>query len=234
MQSDNTVARRIFRLNFGMIGTRALVLLSLAVCSIMAEAQTTSIAVNGANSGRVFDGIGAISGGGGNSRLLYDYPSAQQSAILDYLFKPGAGASLQILKVEIGGGDNSTSGSESSIEYVDGAVSCNTGYEWWLMRQALARNPNIKFYALAWTVPGWLDGWYNTDAIDYLVSYLTCAKSNGVPIGYLGGWNENSYGNAAWWEQLRSTLDNDGFSSVEFVGGDDFGFGVATAIKEDT
>ena len=43
-------------------------------------APTTSITVDGGQGGRTFDGIGAISGGGGNSRLLTDYPAAQQSA----------------------------------------------------------------------------------------------------------------------------------------------------------
>ena len=75
----------------------------------------TTISVNGASGGRTFDGIGAISGGGGNSRLLADYPAAQQSQILDYLFKPGYGAALQMLKVEIGGDANSTDGAEPSI-----------------------------------------------------------------------------------------------------------------------
>jgi ABC-type transport system substrate-binding protein len=69
-----------------------------------AAAATTTITVNGAGTGRTFDGIGAISGGGGNTRLLTDYPAAQQQQILDYLFEPGYGADLQILKVEIGGG----------------------------------------------------------------------------------------------------------------------------------
>ncbi|MFF1612090.1 hypothetical protein ACFVYA_30285 [Amycolatopsis sp. NPDC058278] len=31
-----------------------------------------SITVNGASGGRTFDGVGAVSGGGGNSRLLID------------------------------------------------------------------------------------------------------------------------------------------------------------------
>src|SRR5438477_10576964 len=74
----------------------------------------TTITVNGSQGGRTFNGIGAISGGGGNSRLLADYPAAQQSQIYDYLFKPDYGASLQIFKVEIGGDTNSTDGSESS------------------------------------------------------------------------------------------------------------------------
>ncbi|MFG2135152.1 hypothetical protein ACGFNV_46545, partial [Streptomyces sp. NPDC048751] len=34
----------------------------------------TSITLNGTSGGRTFDGVGAISGGGGNSRLLIDYP----------------------------------------------------------------------------------------------------------------------------------------------------------------
>jgi len=75
-------------------------------------ATSTTIDVNGASAGQAFGGVGAISGGGGNTRLLTDYPAAQQSQILDYLFKPGYGADLQILKVEIGGDTNSTDGSE--------------------------------------------------------------------------------------------------------------------------
>ena len=59
------------------------------------------IALDKKGVGRAFDGLGAISGGGATSRLLVDYPPAQQEQILDYLFKPNFGASLQILKVEI-------------------------------------------------------------------------------------------------------------------------------------
>ena len=115
-----------------------------------ASSAATSIAINGSQGGRTFDGIGAISGGGGNTRLLTDYPAAQQSQILDYLFRPGYGADLQILKVEIGGDANSTDGAEPSIEHAKGSIACNTGYEFWLMQQAKQRNPNIKLYGLAW------------------------------------------------------------------------------------
>jgi len=92
-------------------------------------AGSTMVAVNGTQGGRTFDGIGAISGGGGNTRLLADYPAAQQQQILDYLFKPGYGADLQILKVEIGGDTNSTNGSESSHIHTTAAINCNTGYK---------------------------------------------------------------------------------------------------------
>ena len=104
----------------------------------------TSITINGTSGGRTFDGVGAVSGGGGNSRLLIDYPEPQRGQILDYLFKPNYGASLQVLKVEIGGDTNSTSGSEPSHAHFRGDLNCNRGYEWWIMEQAKARNPNIK------------------------------------------------------------------------------------------
>ncbi len=47
--------------------------------------------------------MGGLSGGGATSVFLPSYPEPQRSQILDYLFKPNFGASLQILKVEIGG-----------------------------------------------------------------------------------------------------------------------------------
>ena len=122
-----------------------------------AQRVSTRVHVDIAESGLIFGGVGAISGGGGNSRLLIDYPPAQRDQILDYLFKPGYGAALQILKLEIGGDANSTDGSEPSVEHTRGAVNCNAGYEFWLAEQARLRNPNIKLYGLAWTAPGWID-----------------------------------------------------------------------------
>jgi hypothetical protein len=115
-----------------------------------------TVVVNGARSGPVFQGIGAISGGGGNSRLLIDYPPRERAQILDYLFSPHFGASLQLLKLEIGGGGFSTDGSEPSVEPAQGQPDCGAGYEFWLARQALARNPAIKLYGLQWTAPAWV------------------------------------------------------------------------------
>jgi hypothetical protein len=181
----------------------------------------TSITINGSSGGRTFDGVGAISGGGGNSRLLIDYPEPERTQILDYLFKPGYGASDQILKIEIGGDTNSTSGAEPSIEHTRGAVNCNVGYEFWLAEQAKARNPNIKLYGLAWGAPGWIGNgnFWSTDMVNYLVSWLGCAKADGLNIDYLGGWNERGY-NIGWYEQLRSTLNSSGYSNVTIVGAD--------------
>ncbi len=64
--------------------------------------------------GKTFDGIGGLSGGGATSKLLVNYPEPQRTQILDYLFKPNFGASLQILKVMIGGDAQSGMGTEAS------------------------------------------------------------------------------------------------------------------------
>ena len=63
-----------------------------------------------AQTGRVFEGLGALSGGGGTSRLLYDYQEPQRKEILDALFDPKAGGALHIFKTEIGGDAQSTEG----------------------------------------------------------------------------------------------------------------------------
>jgi O-glycosyl hydrolase len=200
-----------------------LVLAAGGIVATVAEPAhaAASITINGSSGGRTFDGVGAISGGGGNSRLLIDYPEPERSQILDYLFRPGYGASLQILKAEIGGDTNSTSGAEPSHEHTRGDLNCNRGYEWWLMGQAKARNPAIKLYGLAWGAPGWIGNgnFWSTDMIDYLVSWLGCAKQHGLTIDYLGGWNERGY-NVSWYEQLRSALNSNGYGGVKIVAAD--------------
>ena len=193
------------------------------MATLPARAATPTIRIDGNSAGRTFDGVGAISGGGGNSRLLIDYPEPQRSRILDYLFKPGYGAALQILKVEIGGDTNSTDGSESSHEHARGDINCNAGYEWWLMEQAKARNPNIKLYALAWGAPGWVGRRQTsgTDMIGYLLPWLGCAQQHDLRIDYLGGWNEKGF-NADWYVKLHAALASHGYGYIKIVADDSF------------
>lgn len=77
---------------------------------------------------RRFDGIGGLSGGGATSRLLVNYPEPYQSQILDYLFKQQFGASLHILKVEIGGDAQSTEGTEHSHMHTPNDENYTRGY----------------------------------------------------------------------------------------------------------
>src|SRR2546429_9287300 len=121
----------------------ALAVAGSVVAAAPAQAAT-SITINGGSGGRTFDGVGAVSGGGGNSRLLIDYPEPQRGQILDYLFKPGYGAAVQILKVEVGGDTNSTDGAEPSHMHAPTDPNCDPGYEGWLMEQGKAPKPKGK------------------------------------------------------------------------------------------
>ena len=189
--------------------------------AIAAEAAAdpgTVITIDGQHLGSVFDGIGAISGGGGNSRLLIDYPAAQRNEILNYLFGRG-GAALQLLKLEIGGDADSSDGAEPSIEHSRGQIDCKSGYEWWLAEQAVARNRSIKLYGLQWAAPGWIGSIWDRADISYVIAWLNCAKSHGLTISYLGGWNEHGY-NIGWYEKLRTALNAKGYRSVQLVAAD--------------
>jgi hypothetical protein len=209
------------------------VLLGVSAPRTAHAATSTSITLDGTKSGLVFDGVGAISGGGGNSRLLIDYPEPQRSQLLDYLFKPGYGASLQTLKIEIGGDTNSTDGAEASHMHTAGTVDCNQGYEWWLAEQAKARNPGIKLYGLSWGAPGWIGGgnFWSQDMINYLMSWLGCAAKHNLTIDYLGGWNERGY-NKTWYENLKSALNSGGHGAIKVVAADS-DWSVADAMVSD-
>ena len=120
-----------------------LVALSLALAQPAAAAYPVSLSPG---LGRRFDGVGALSGGGCTSRMLVDYVEPQRSQILDLLFTPGYAASLHILKVEIGGDAQSTEGTEPSHMHTADEENYNRGYEWWLMKEAKRRNPDIVLY----------------------------------------------------------------------------------------
>ncbi|HKS99414.1 MAG TPA: galactosylceramidase [Rugosimonospora sp.] len=207
--------------------TAAGVLVAPVVAGHLLRGSTsaTNIVVDANGAGRTFDGVGAVLGGGGNARYLMDYPEPERSRILDYLFTPGVGASLQLMKLEIGGDANSTDGAEPSIEHVRGRVDCDAGYEFAIAAQAVARNPALRLYGLQWTAPSWVsDGTgtlFTADDIRYLLDWLGCARKHQLTVDYLGGWNESDNGHhATWFHDLRTALDAHGYRRVLIVAGD--------------
>lgn len=206
---------------------------SVFVAGAAAAIPTTTINVNGDGGDKTYQGTGAILGGGGNARYLMDYKSAQRDQILNYLFKTGYGASLQVLKLEIGGGTNSSDGAEPSIEPTPGNINCNAGYELSIAKAAVNLHPGLVLYGLQWSAPAWVTGTDSGTAtlftqadITYLIDWLKCARSMNLTVGYLGGWNENAGGEFdtqtgyQWYAHLRTALNNNGFGSTKIIAGD--------------
>ena len=166
------------------------VLLFNALCTIHSIATETIIKVDGNDTGRVFEGVGAVSAGA-STRNLVDYPDPQRSEVLDYLFKPNFGAALQHLKVEIGGGENSTCGSEPShaITREELKNPIARGYEFWFMSQARRRNPRILLDCLPWSYPGWISGRFSQDSAELGYVLFPSTWRNGITssISTLGG-----------------------------------------------
>jgi hypothetical protein len=163
-------------------------------------AGQVSIVIDGRSAGRRFDGLGAVSAGG-STRLLIDYPEAQRSRILDYLFKPGYGAALQHLKVEIGADVQSTDGSEPSHMRTALDHDSTRGYEWWLMTEARKRNPHIVLEALPWGAPRWVgesvrgkETLYSPRMAAYVADFIRTARRRySLDIAYVGIWNERDF-----------------------------------------
>ena len=97
------------------------------------ELAVNTYAVTDATLGPVFDGVGAISGGGSTSRLLPAYKPAVLSEVFDYLFLPDFAAAFHWFKVEIGGEALSSEGSEASharsLHELQTAPNYRRGYE---------------------------------------------------------------------------------------------------------
>jgi alpha-L-fucosidase len=182
--------------------------------------NTTVVVIDPAVSGLRFDGHGGLSAGG-SSRLLIDYAEPYRSQILDYLYLPKFGASLQVCKVEIGGDTQATDGTEPSHMHSRHDLNCSRGYEFWLMKEALKRNPRMVTYGLIWGAPGWINnqtGFYGPDLQEYQLSWLRCAQdTHGISVDWLGLWNERP-DNFDYMKSLKKALHAEGMTTQLVIG----------------
>lgn len=185
-----------------------------------------------------FEGVGALSGGGGTSRYLYDYDKVAQQQILDNLFSPEAGA-LQILKIEIGGDTWSTQATEPSHQHTRHDLNCSRGYEWKIAKAAKRRNPSIQIYGLSWGLPGWIGNgtnFFSQDNIEYQTAWLQCMReAHGLEVNWIGLANERPLQpTGEYVAAFREHLDSHGFAGVKIVGGDDTGWKVVDNVMQDS
>ena len=183
------------------------------------------ITLNPKDKGRTFEGIGGVSAGA-STDLLYDYKDPYRNHILDILFKPKFGAGFQHLKVELGGGENSTCGSEPSHaitrEELKNPVS--RGYEFWFMKAAKDRNPNMILEYLPWSFPGYLKpNIYTKESAEYFVTFLDVAKRDwDLEIDWVAAAENENYTDRNWLvNEVRPMLDARGYENVKIQGPDD-------------
>jgi galactosylceramidase len=186
--------------------------------------------------GKRFDGIGGLSGGGCTTRLFADYGDQWYNQIMDFLFLPGFGASLHILKVEIGGDVQSTDGTEPSHMHSANDENYQRGYEWKVMVEAKRRNPNIILYGLSWGFPAWVrEGtklpWTNS-TVGYIIKWILGAKQYyNLDIDYIGIWNEKSW-NKGYTLSLKAAIVAAGLKT-KIVGHDVVGWDACDIFSKD-
>ena len=142
------------------------------IISTLSVAAQQTVTISGKNTGKRFDGIGIVNGGGATSVLLKDYPEKQRSEIMDMVYKPMFGASVSALLVEIPGDGNSTQGSMPSHSHYRGDYNYQRGYTWWILREAKQRNQKLSLDGTAWSAPYWVGNgnFWSQDAADYHLS----------------------------------------------------------------
>ncbi len=198
--------------------------------------QKISVVIDPQSPGRIFEGLGAVNGGGPTS-LLIEYPEPYRSDILDFLFKPKFGAGFQHLKVEIGSGMNSTCEALPSHAMTpeEAQHPVARGSTLWVASEARKRNPDIVLDALPWATPYWTTNYFTKEAADWAVAFLDLAKKQyGLTFQYIGGC-QNEYTNLLKgpaseanrtfiMEYLRPALDRGGYKDVQIMSSDFYNF----------
>ena len=215
--------------------TNTVAVVALLITLPSTSDATSTYAVSSAGGlGRRFDGIGALSAG--RCGLFADYSAVWYNQIMDYLFLPGFGASLQILKVEIGGDVQSTDGTEPSHMHSADDENYQRGFEWRLMVEAKRRNPNITLAGLSWGFPAWVgEGtklpWTNSTVVYTMKWLLGAKKYYDLDIDYIGIWNERTW-TKAYTLALKAAITAAGLKT-KIVGHDQFSWDVCDSLSKD-
>lgn len=206
---------------------------ALSAKDLEAPALTrASIRIEGKGKGRKWGGIGAVPSNA-MGRMLQFYPDLIREDILDLMFKPYWGMGLTHIKVEVGGDNNSTSGTEPSFAHTREEMAnpnFRRGYLYQLMRDARDRNPDIELGALAWTQPYWVGNgtgrndnksFFTPESAAYFAKFFEGARDEwGLKMQYFSAeQNERDPSGRRDWviNDLRPAFDAAGLDHVEFI-----------------
>jgi len=183
-----------------------------------ARRKVQVINLDKARTGQVFEGIGSVFS---YEKLFYDYPEKQRNELLDYLFLPGYGAALQILKVEIGyDGNNTATAWPAHRRSLSEPPNYTRGFVWWLMKEAKKRNPDIILSALHWGYPAYAVN--DSLKADFIFSFVDGAKKvHNLDITYIGGNQNESVITPEVTILLRKLLNEHGYQHVRIVAADE-------------
>lgn len=101
-------------------------------------------------------------------------------------------------------------------------LSCDRGYEGWLITEAKKRNPSILLYGLSWATPRWVGdgtgngtGYYSNDNLLYQTKWVECIRNTTTyTVDTIGSWNEKPPPPTDYVKDLRATLDAAGFQQT--------------------
>ena len=159
-----------------------------------AGAHVTGVTINGARVGAAFQGVGAISGGGGNSRLLIDYPNPQRSRSWTTCSSPATGPTCRSSSWRSAATPTRPTAPSppSSRPRATSTATPGTSSGW--PSRPGRSTPTSSCTACSGTRPtgsAARSGWTQAD-IGYIIDWLNCAAKDGLKVNYIGGWNEHS------------------------------------------
>ena len=203
---------------------RLLSILLVILCGTLTlSAQQNVVRVGAKSSGKTFEGIGVVNGGGATAVLLKDYPEPQRSQMMDLVYKPMFAGSVSSILVEIPGDGNSTQGSMPAHSHFRGDNNPRRGYMWWVMQEAKKCNPLLPLDATAWSAPGWVGSWWSKDMADFYISWLYDLREvYGLELDAIGCHNEKGK-DYDFAKLFRKALNERGFSNVRLHGFDNWG-----------
>ena len=141
-------------------------------------------------------------------QALLALPEAERGQVLDLLFQPGCALSSRVCRLPMGASDYALAW--HSYDEVDGdyelrhfSIARDRTHLLPYVREALARNPELRLFASPWSPPTWLKHpkAYNFGTLrpepavlrtyaDYFLKYVRAYAAEGIPIAQVHVQNE--------------------------------------------